>query len=211
MGDLQHRLLGAGTADDERMRLRIRPWPQHRQLERPVFAVMFDRPARPGLQHDRLGLLEALLRLLGRDVVALVVVDVVRRAAAQSRDDPPLGDVVEQRDLLGQADRVVQRDLRDGEADLDAAGRGGQRGGKAERIDVGADAVEMVLGQPQGVEAKLLRQPGLGDGLVDHALVLSRVAAFREQEIAEFHVGLLWVGSAGAPSLRGYASGATPT
>src|SRR5215475_12292551 len=117
---------------------------------------MLDRFTRPGLQHDRLGLLEALLRLFGRYVVALVVIDVVCSTASKAGDDTSLGDVVEQRDLLCQANWVVQRHLRYGKADLDTAGHRSQRSGKADRVNVGADAVEMMLGKPHRVKAKLL-------------------------------------------------------
>src|SRR5262249_28294795 len=157
-----------------------------------MFAVMLYRFARPGLQRDRLGLLEALLRLLGRDVVALVVIDVVRRTASKAGDDTALGDVVEQRDLLSQANWMVQRRLRHRKSDLDTAGHRGQRRGKADRVDIGADAVEMMLGQPHRVEAKLLGQLGLRDGFIDDAFVKRRFPAFGKQEVAELHTWLLF-------------------
>ena len=46
------------------------------------------------------------------DAEALVIIDVVGGAAAEPDDEPALGDVVEHRQLLGEADRVMQRHLR---------------------------------------------------------------------------------------------------
>ena len=58
--------------------------------------------------------------------------------------------------------------------------------------DIGADAVEMMLGQPHRVKAKLLGQFRLRDRLIDDAFVPRRIAAFRKQEVAELHAVLLF-------------------
>ena len=71
-------------------------------------------------------------------------------------DEPALADVVDQRHLLGHAYRMVQRHLRDREADADLLRARGQRGGEAHGIDVGADAVEVVLREPQHLHPELV-------------------------------------------------------
>ena len=104
------------------MRLCIGPRAQHRQPDVPEVAVMLELSPSPGGEHDGFGLLKARLGLVVVDAVALVVVDVVGGAAAQTDNQPALADIVDKRELLGHADRVVQRHLRDREADLDPLG-----------------------------------------------------------------------------------------
>ena len=142
--------------------------------------MMLELLAAPGLEHDRLGLLEARLRLGVVEAVALVVVDVVGGAAAQPDDQPALADVVDQRELLGHADRMMQRHLRHREADLRALRCHRQRCREADRIDIGADAVEMMFGEPDHVEAQLVGQPRLAQCLVDHLVVAARDRGFPE-------------------------------
>src|SRR5689334_25237439 len=83
---------------------------------------------------------------------------------------------------------MVQRHLGHGKPDLDTAGHRGQRSSKTNRVDIGADAVEMMLRQPYRVKAKLLRQLGLRDGFIDDAYVQRWIAAFGKQEVAELHI-----------------------
>ena len=51
---------------------------------------------------------------------------------------------------------MVQGHLRDREADAYLPRARRQRGGEAHGIDVGADAVEVVLGEPQHLHAELI-------------------------------------------------------
>src|SRR5262245_28770865 len=83
---------------------------------------------------------------------------------------------------------MVQRYLSHGKADLDTAGRRGQRSSKTNRVDIGAYAVEMMLGQPDRIKAKLLGQLGLRDSFVDDASVQRRISALGKQEVAELHM-----------------------
>jgi len=102
-------------------------------------------------------------------------------------DQPAVAQVVDQRELFGQPDRVVQRGLRHREADADPPGRHRQGGGEGDRIDVGAVAVEMVLGEPDCVEAERVGEARLRQRLLDHHPIARRIAALGEQEVAEFH------------------------
>ena len=112
--------------------------------------------AAPGLEHDRLGFLEASLRLGVVKTVTLIVVDVVGGTASQPDDQPTLADVVDQRELFSHPDRMMQRHLRHREADLRPFRGHRQRCGEAHRIDIGADPIEVMLGEPDHVEAQLI-------------------------------------------------------
>src|SRR5438477_10950836 len=116
---------------------------QDRHIQLPEIAVMSERTFGPGPNDDRLGLVEAGLRLVVVDAETLIIVDVVGAAAAETDDELPLGQIVEDRKLLGQADRVMQRGLQDGEAEGATLQRDGQRAGETDRVGIGADAIEM--------------------------------------------------------------------
>jgi hypothetical protein len=87
-GDVQHAVLGRGGADNVWVRLRIRHRPERREPQIEERAMMFERFALPGLEHDRFGFFEPRLRLGVIDAEALVIIDVVGGTAAQSDDQP---------------------------------------------------------------------------------------------------------------------------
>src|SRR5260370_7585054 len=89
--------------------------------------------------------------------------------------------------LLGEGERVMKGGLDEGEGDRAAARRGGGGGGEADGGDIGAYAVEMMPGKPDAVDPQLVRQPRLGQRLVDNRAVARRIAAIGKQEIAEPH------------------------
>src|SRR6266851_2963240 len=95
------------------------------------------------------------------DAETLIVVNVKGRAAAEPDDQAALGDVVEDRQLPGEADRV----------------------------DISADSVEMMLAKPDNVDPELIGEPRFAQGLVDDDTVPLGVPAVGKQEIAEFHAG----------------------
>jgi len=66
---------------------------------------------------------------------------------------------------------MMQRGLQDGKADRGMMQRGRKRAGEGDWIGVDRDAVEMMLGEPDDVDPKLVRQPRLGQGLVDNRAV----------------------------------------
>ena len=134
------------------------------------------------------GLDQAIVRLVRIDAVALVVVDVVRGAPPEADEQPPSADVVDQRHLLGHADRMMERHLRDREPDVDALGAAGERRGECHRIDVGADAVEVVLGEPQHLHPELVAKLRFTQRFLDDPVILIRLHRGGEEEVAEFHV-----------------------
>ena len=162
---------------------------------------MLELLAAPCLEHDGLGLLEARLRLGVVEPVALIVVDVVGGAASQPDDQPSFADVVDQRQLLGHADRMMQRHLRHREADLRPLRRHRQR-----RPRSSPDRHRRRC-RRNGVRRARSRRSPAHRSAAPRASVSSitwpssrGITAFRKQEIAELH----------ARTPR-QASGATPT
>ena len=135
------------------------------------------------------GFLQAFRGLVRVDIVSQVIIDVIGGATAKADDQAAVEQVVEERHLLGEADRVVERHLCDGEADPGVVYGRGEGGSEADRVDVGADAVEVVLGEPDGVEAEGVGEAGFFYRLLNDAAVIGGVAAFGEEEVAEFHAG----------------------
>ncbi len=194
-GKFHHRGFARGGAD-ERRRRRQRARAQHRDLDVPEPAAMSEFLACPGPGQDRLRLLQPRPSLGGIDAVAPIFVDVVRRAVPEADHQPALAEIVDQRELFGQADRVMERGLRHREADQGTVRGNGNRGGEAHRIDIGANAVEMVLGEPDRIEAEGVGEPCLRQSLLDHRAVLRRIAALGKQKVADPHA------SGAAPTYR---------
>ncbi len=104
--------------------------------------------------------------------VAVVVVDapanefVLVGAEAGAELDAAFGEVVEGRDFLRQPHGVVERELPDHSADVNALGGGGDRrkehGGRGDGADVGG----LVLDNPVVAVAELVHQARLADVLV---------------------------------------------
>ena len=114
------------------------------------------------------------------DAESLVIVNIVGGAAAKTDNEAPLGDVVEDSQLFGKADRMMQRGLHDCKADFAVPRRGGQCAGKADRFDIGADPIEMMLGEPDHIDAERVGEPRLAQGLVDHDAVPLGIPAVRK-------------------------------
>ena len=179
--------LARGGADQRRVGFGVRARPQHRDMQVPIPAMVLEGPLGPGGHKDVLCLLQPRLGLVVVDAKTLIVVNVVGRAAAEADNQTALGDVVEDRQLLGQADRMVQCGLHDGKAELGAPGSSRQCTCEYDRVDIGADPVEMMLGQPNHVDAQLVGEQRLAQGLVDHGAVALEIAAVGKQEITEEH------------------------
>ena len=131
-------------------------------VELPVFALVADAFVGPARQHDLDGFAEALGALGHGDAEGLELDP--GEAAAGAEVDPAAGEMVEQRDLLGEAQGVVERGQGDGGADPEAPGLGG--GERGHHVHRGADreAGEVVLGQPHGVEPGLVHDLQTLDG-----------------------------------------------
>src|SRR5262245_33855810 len=145
---------------------------------------------------------EALLRpRLSEDVerlektgTALAVLDidplVVTRepAAADAALKPPLREMVDGRDVLGETQGMTERQDLNGDADLDPARAGGERGSDHERRGQHrAVFLEVNLGEPHGVESKLLGSLHLRQGLVEGDGLVHARRRFELREQTELH------------------------
>ena len=104
-------------------------------------------------------------------------------AGGEGDADPSVGKIVDQRPLLGDADRAVQRQHTTPRADLHRLGDGGD-GGAGERgirIET-AEGMKVPLGRPEGLEAIAIREPG---SLEQKAVLVAPFLAFVAGEIEE--------------------------
>ena len=108
------------------------------------------------------------------------LVEIVGRAPAYANDHAALADIVDQCDLLGEPDGVVQGHLGHGEPNLDLLGACGDGCGEGCWVHVGAAPVEMVLCQPDHVVAKFFGQFCLPEGFFNDVIVAVRRLALRE-------------------------------
>ena len=92
---------------------------------------------------------------------------VVGGPATRADDEPAVAQVVQQRRLHCQANRMMESQFHNGESDLEMGGPGGHGGAQHQRVRMGGGAVEMVLGQPDRVHADLFCQNDLVQGAVD--------------------------------------------
>src|SRR4029077_9773394 len=81
------------------------------------------------------------------------------------------GEVVEQGQLDGEPDRMAQGELDHREPDPDPRRARGHHAGERDRIAVHALAREVVLGEPDAVEPRGLREARLLELLVDRRVV----------------------------------------
>ena len=156
----------AARDPDRRMRLLDRPRPQ---VHLPVLLE-------PAVPRERLGLGPRLEDQLAVLVVALagldrrdgaVLIGVVAEPDRKAGDQPPAGDVVEQRVLLGDLQRLArlaERAPEDGDRRVEAFRPRGVRHRRRHQVRVGRDVVRRlaVLGHAHAVEAGSGRMQQLG-------------------------------------------------
>ena len=121
------------------------------------------------------------------DAEADVLVMVVGGAAAGADDEASVAEVVQQGSLHGQAHRVVEGQLDHGESYLDVLGAGGDGCAVDQGVGVGRRAIEVVLGEPDGVHTDFLGQQDFLEGAVDYGGVAVCLVADGEDEGTEAH------------------------
>src|SRR5262249_29869909 len=127
------------------------------QTELIKLAAVVDGRLRPRAQHDLQRLRRPLAAVVPAEPLPDQPVLVEVRPVPDTDVDPPVREVVEQRQLGGEAYRVAQRQLDHGKADADTRRACGDDAGERNRIAVDALAGEVVLGQPDAVEPRRLR------------------------------------------------------
>jgi hypothetical protein len=149
--------------------------------------------ARPRAEHDVERLLEDRARLVDRHPEDAVLRELV--AAPDADVDPPAGHVVEERDALGEAQRVREGQVDDRGADPDAGSTCGDVTGEEERVSREAVRREVLLGDPHVVEADRLGELRARELLGDDAPGVSTRRTLEHVVRAEAHGSL---SSAGA-------------
>ena len=149
------RLLGVGGHPDGRMRNLVRSGRDGHVLEPVELAGIIERLSLPRQPDDLERFAKARLALAVRDSV-----DVVRArdsTAADPEVEAALADVIDRRDLLGDAQRVAQRQHRHCRSHAHPASPGRDRAGHLERRrDHRAPRSEVDLAEPDAVEAPRL-------------------------------------------------------
>src|SRR5437667_2201875 len=111
-----------------------------------------------------------------------------KSASPNAEFEPALGDMVDRRDVLGQAQGVAQGKDLDGDPDLDAPRTGRQRGGDHERgRKYRSIFLEMDFGEPDRVETHLLGGLHLAQRLVERGRFPDPGRARKLREQTEFH------------------------
>ncbi len=164
----------AGRRDPQRRAARLHRGRRHRDVvELVALAVVAERLARPGQLQDVDALFGERHAARNRDAEGAELVRRIPEPGAQLH--PAAGDLVEDGEVLGEADRMRERQQGDigGDAHpLRHGGGGAGDGGEAREVTV---LDEVVLAEPHEVEAELVEEGELLEGLgVD---VLQRVRA----------------------------------
>ena len=154
-GDPADRALAAGSHPDRRVRpLRGRRL-DHDIVELPISAAMRERlVGGPGFEDHGEAFVVARIGLVHRYAEAGELV--VAIALADAEIEPPAGEEVEGRRLLGQQDRVVPRQHHDRGAEPQPAGARAEPGQEVDRRRDLAIAGEMVLDDKGAVKAERL-------------------------------------------------------
>src|SRR5206468_7511432 len=128
---------------------------------RVVAALVGEALQGPRADQDPEGLLEALTALDLGDAIALEL----DRAVAASHPDVQTSAAqdIDHRELFGEPDRIVEGEDRGGQADPNAPGPHGGGGRQDRRRDRETVLDEVVLGEPEAVEAELFRPRHLLD------------------------------------------------
>ena len=152
--------LGRFRADGRRIeasfRMRHRPRPDRRAGDVVEFPVIFETLLRQRQAHDLGRFHEAPARLLHRDAEARVFH--ARRAAAEAEQAAPAAQHIEQRDLLGDPDRIVPRQHDHRGAQRDPLRPSGEIGQQLRRRRRHRIAGEMMLQREERIEAERLGQ-----------------------------------------------------
>src|SRR6185437_8085550 len=165
--------------------MRHRAWANRRARDLEELALVLEHGLRQRLHHDLRGLDEARTGFLHRDAEASVFD--ARGAPAEAEHAAPATQYVEQRDLLGDAHRIVpgQHDHRGAERDaLGAARVVAQQLRRRGRHRV---AGEMMLEREQRVEAERLGEVAECEMLGHHRDIRSTRLGQHVQRDADFH------------------------
>src|SRR6185437_11367808 len=174
---------------DRRMRTLVDARAQRGEARLEELALVDEGLLGPGA-HQHLERLRApLAAVVAAQAVAHELVLVVEGAAAHAHVESAPAQVVEESQLDGQPHRVPQGELDHREADPHAGGAGGERARERDGVAVDGLPGEVVLGEPDRVEAQGLRGAGLLELLGDRDVIALGRRGVRQREPAEAHRG----------------------
>ena len=174
-------------ANQRRMGLLIRTRPQQRKFYVPRCAPVRKVLGCPRLHQQLLGLIQPRDAFLHREAKTHILIVVVRGAAPQPDNQPPVAKVVQQRGLHRQPHGMVEGQFNHGKTNFQMRGARGHGGPQYQRISVGGGAVEVVLGEPYRMHTNLFGEHNLVQRAVNHRRVVFRMVANREYERTEPH------------------------
>ncbi len=179
--------VGAGGGDaDRRIRLLERLRHQGDVVEAVVFALVGERVPGPGPLDDLQRFGEALAALGVGD--AVILVGAHHAAASDPEDQPAAAQLVDRRGLLGQPQRVAQRQYLDRDADLDPPGAHRDRIGDAERgRHHRSPRLAVQFGKPHRVEAPAVGGLDLRQRLLEGVRLAAPFERRKLVKHAEFH------------------------
>jgi hypothetical protein len=151
-------------------------------------AAKVERLAAPAPLDERDAFLHARPAVLSIGLEGLVVLQ--RAAAADTHVEPTAAHHVEHRELLGQVDRMVQREETHAHAQSKRAGTCGEERRQHRRGGTQAVVVEVMLGDPHRVIAHRLGSQHLLERRIVYALLAPRLVPLHQKEQSEVH-GLL--------------------
>ena len=169
---LDERLDGDHAAPDRRMRPLHGARPDRGQPDREELPLVDERLLGPGAREHLDRFLHPFATVVTPEAEADVLVLVVAGAAADADLQTPAAEVVEHGELDGEAHGMVERHLDDGEPQPRARGARRERAGEWNRVGIGALAGEVVLGEPEVIEAHRLGQHPLLELLMDAGQVI---------------------------------------
>jgi hypothetical protein len=179
--------------------------PHLAQLE--VLALIVDRLAAPQSLQGLQPLHEAADSLAGVHPHRLVLG--VAIAKTEAHDQPPAADHVERGELLGEIDRLVQRQQQHAGAEHHALGLGRHACQRRQRLEVRERLGEIVLARPDGRKSDSASQAHLLDVLGEaRGLRVLRAVLDREREAESHGVGGIYA-AVTLPSSRRGAGGLT--
>ncbi len=167
------------------MRLLDGLWQDADFVDLRVHAIVAERFLGPGLEQDLHAFVEAGAAFVHGDAEAGIFRRLV--ASADPEIEPPAAHDVDGCGLLGEPDGVMEGQDNDGGADADPLRAGGHPAGDDHQVSGDAVPLEVVLGQPDGVEAKLLGFLDLLELGPEDVFVVPAGWLLEEVKGAEFH------------------------
>src|ERR1022692_3565372 len=165
-------------------------------VERKILSPIVQTLIAPRLQHDIDGLVEARMSLIRRDPEGLELLRV--EAATRAPIDAATGENIEERDFLGQSQRMVQCRERHRGADTQLLGARGRIRAHHRNRRAHAVVVEMMLSEPDRIVARVIHDlDALERAIVNRRQRHPAIGPTEELQYSEFHLRLTYESTVG--------------